>query len=198
MVIIVSIDICISCGQERHQLYACTKFQSLSHAEKRELLHSKNYSLNCLCPGHFVKQCKSHNHCKCCQQPHHTQLHQEREDTARRSTSGTPVAKSQSTLMHVSISSNILLMTCQVMIETPQGVIKVLALLDTGSSASFATERLAQSLCWHQFAQNARICGISGIPHSNGKQAVVQFLVSSAHSPGMRYNVNAFTVPQIT
>ena len=32
----------------------------------------------------------------------------------------------------------------------------------------------------------------------NGKQAVVQFLVSSAHSPGMRYNVNAFIVLQIT
>ena len=63
------------------------------------------------------------------------------------------------------------------------------------SSASFITERLAQSL---HLRQNARICGIAGIPHSDGKQAVTQFLVSSAHSPGMRYSVNAFIVPQIT
>ena len=138
-----------------------------------------------------MKQCKSLKHCKHCQRPHHTLLRQEREDTARRSTSGTPVTKSESTMMYVSISSNTLLMTCQVIIETPQGVIKAHALLDTGCSASFVTERLPHSLRLPRLAQNVRIYGIAGIPHSNGKQAVVQFLVSSAHSPGMRYNVNA-------
>ena len=97
--------------------------------------------------------------------------------------------------MHVSINSNILLMTCQVVVETPQGMVKTRALLDT---ASFVTERLAQSLHLRRFTQNARICGIAGIPHSDGKQAVTQFLISSAHTPGMTYNVNAFIVPRIT
>lgn len=84
------------------------------------------------------------------------------------------------------------------MAETPQGIIKTRALLDTGSSASFVTERLAQALHLRQFTQDVRICDIAGILHSDGKQAVTQFLVSSAHSPGMRYNINAFIVPQIT
>ena len=88
--------------------------------------------------------------------------------------------------MHVSVSSNILLMTCQVIVETPQGVVKARVLLDTGSSASFVTERLAQSLHLRQLTQNARICGIAGIPHSDGKQAVTQFLISSVRSDGMR------------
>ena len=199
MVISASVNNCISCGEERHQLYACTKFRSLSHAEKTDLLRSKNYCLNCLRPGHFVKQCKSLNHCKRCQRPHHTLLHQEKEDApARRNTPVTTVTKSESTTMHVFINSNMLLMTRQVMVETPQGVVKARALLDTESSASFVTVRLAQSLHLRQFTQNARICGIAGIPHSDGKQAVVQFLVSSAHSPGVRYNVNAFIIPQIT
>ena len=79
--------------------------------------------------------------------------------------------------MHVSVSSNVLLMTCQVMVETPQGIIRTQVLLDTGSSASFVTERLAQTLHLHRFTQDARICGIAGIPHSDGKQAVTQFLV---------------------
>lgn len=58
----------------------------------------------------------------------------------------------------------------------------------TGSSALFVTEHIL----WCRFTQNARLCGIAGIPHSDGKQAITQFLVSdsSAHSPGMRY-VNA-------
>ena len=191
---------CISCGLEKHQLYACSKFRSLSHAEKMDLLRSNSYCLNCLRPGHFVKKCRSLNHCKHCQRPHHTLLHVEREDPTRTpsSTEATPAATSESANLHVSVSSNILLMTCQVMVETPQGVVKARALLDTGSSASFVTERLAQSLHLNRFSQNAKICGIAGISHSDGKQAVTQFLVSSAHSPGVRYSVNAFIVPQIT
>ena len=42
--------------------------------------------------------------------------------------------------------SNILFMRCQVVVEIPQGIIKTWVLLDTGSSASFVTERLAQTL----------------------------------------------------
>ena len=75
-------DSCISCGTEKHQLSACTKFWSLSHSEKMELLRSKKYCLNCLCPGHFIKKYKSLNHCKHCQWPRHTVLFQEKEDTA--------------------------------------------------------------------------------------------------------------------
>ena len=158
---------CISCGLEKHQLYSCAKFRSLSHAEKMNLLRSKNYCLNCLRPGHFVKKCRLLNHCKLCQRPHHTLLHQEKEDAAAKSiTPDATTTTSESTTMHVSVSSNILLMTCQVMVETPQGMIKTRALLDKGSSASFVTECLAQTLHLRRFTQDARICGIAGIPHS--------------------------------
>ena len=189
----------ISCGTEKHQLYTCTKFRSLSHAEKIDLLRSKNYCTNCLCPGHFVRRCKSLNHCKRCQRPHHTLLHQVKEDvTPKAEVPAVTNTTSESTTMHVSVSSNILLMMCQVIVQTPQGVVKARALLDTGSSASFVTEHLAQSLHLRRLTQNARICGIAGIPHSDGKQAVTQFLISSVRSDGMRYNINAFIVPQIT
>ena len=76
-------------------------------------------------------------------------------------------------------------MMCRVMIETPQGVFKARALLDTGLSVSFITEHLAQSLHLCRLTQNARICGTAGIQHSDGKQAVARFLVSSARSSGM-------------
>lgn len=194
-------DSCIACGREKHQLYTCTKFRSLSHTEKIELLRSNHHCLNCLRPGHFVKKCKSLHHCKHCQKPHHTLIHTDNKDdlTPKRSMPApTPTESTVASSLHVSISSNILLMTCQVMVETPQGVIKARALLDTGSSASFVSERLAQSLRLRRFMQNAKIYGIAGLPHSDGKQSVTQFLVSSAHSAGRRHNVNAFIIPQIT
>ena len=43
----MSINNCISCRVEKHQLYSCAKFRSLSHAEKMNLPRLKNYCLNC-------------------------------------------------------------------------------------------------------------------------------------------------------
>ncbi|XP_064396444.1 uncharacterized protein LOC135343372 [Halichondria panicea] len=181
-------DNCAACGQEKHQLYACSKFRSLSHDEKIELLRSKNHCLNCLRPGHFVKKCKSLNHCKHCQKPHHSLLHTDKEKHTdkERLPAGTSEF-TDATSLHVSVSSNILLMTCQVMVETPQGVVKARALLDTGSSASFVSERLAQALHLRRSTQNARICGIAGLQHSDGKQSVTQIIISSMQSSGKKH-----------
>lgn len=176
----------------------CPKFRSLSHTDMFELLRSKNHCLNCLRHGHFVKKCRSLNHCKHCQKPHHTLLHTDNKDDLAPKRSVPAPSATVAPSLHVSIGANILLMTCQVMVETPQGVVKARALLDTGSSASFVSERLAQSLHLRRFTQNAKIYGIAGLPHSDGKQSVTQFLVSSIHSPGTRHNVSAFIVPQVT
>ena len=46
----------------------------LSHHDTIALLKSNDHCLNRLCPGHFVKECKSLHHCKCCQNLHHTLL----------------------------------------------------------------------------------------------------------------------------
>ena len=78
---------CLSCKNERHPLYSCSKFRSLPHAYKVDLLKSNNHSLNCLRPGHFEKKCKSLNCCKHCQRPHHTLLHKDVRDES----STTPV-----------------------------------------------------------------------------------------------------------
>lgn len=107
-----STDNCIACWAEKHQLYTCAKFRSLSHSQKMELLRSKNYCLNCLRPGHFVKKCRSLNHCKHCQWPHHTLLHQEKEDTAAKPNAPTipttQTTPNESTVTHVSVNSNVL------------------------------------------------------------------------------------------
>lgn len=192
-------DPCVACAQEKHLLFACSKFRSLSHPQKIELLRSKGHCLNCFCPGRFVKKCKSLNHCKHCQKSHHMLLHIDEASCKMNAPTNPPANASVTTTMHVSINSNILLMTCQVMVETPQGAVKARALLDTGSSASFVSEQLhvAQSLCLHRYTQNAKICGIAGLPHNDGKQST-QFSISSANTLGERHVVNAFIVPQIT
>ena len=68
---------CILCKLEKHPLYACPRFRSMTHDEKVSTLKSNRLCMNCLGPNHFVKQCKSLHRCKQCQKPHHTLLHVE-------------------------------------------------------------------------------------------------------------------------
>ena len=195
-------DTCLACEKEKHPLYVCTKFKSLPHANKLELLRAKNCCLNCLRPGHIAKKCKSLNHCKQCKRPHHTLLHMDSKRPEEHSKEKAPVTDSSDAVVspvnHVSVHPHILLMTCKVHVESPGGTVQARALLDSGSSASFISERLAQSLHLRRFKQNAKICGIAGLQHSDGKQSVTQFIVSSMYLPDRRHGVNAFIVPQIT
>ena len=108
---------CVSCGKENHPLYMCNKFRSLPHSSKFELLHSKNCCINCLRPGHIAKKCKSLNHCKQCQRPHHTLLHSDGREQEDASKKVTPAANPGDTALttpslHVSVQTNVLLMTC--------------------------------------------------------------------------------------
>ena len=59
---------CIGCKGKKHPLYSCStcKFRSMSHDEMIALLKLHSHCLNCLCPGHFVRDCKSVHHCKVC------------------------------------------------------------------------------------------------------------------------------------
>ena len=48
---------CVLCKTDRHPLYACPRFKPLPHDQKINIVRSKGICMNCLRPGHFVKQC---------------------------------------------------------------------------------------------------------------------------------------------
>ena len=71
------------------------------------------------------------------------------------------------------------------------------ALLDSGSSASFVSERLAQSLHLPRSGQNTRISGVAGFVR-NSSQPITTFHVSSLYQPSKRLPVTAVIVPRVT
>jgi len=80
----------------------------------------------------------------------------------------------------VKLNSNSLLMTCRVLVSAPNGTsLEARALLDNGSSASFISERLAQSLFLARTKQNIGISGIGGISHGPLTQSLVNFYVTN-------------------
>ena len=109
---------CIGCKGEKHPLYSCSKFRSMSHDKMIALLKLRSHCLNCLGPGHLVKDCISLHHCKVCQRPQHLLLHVDNPPRADH----TDVSSNHAS---VRIQSNPLLMTCQVLAQSPQGVMQV-------------------------------------------------------------------------
>ena len=65
---------CVLCKNDKHPLYVCPKFKSLSHDQMVTTLKEHSVCMNCPRPGHFVKQCKSLHHCHKCQKTHYTLL----------------------------------------------------------------------------------------------------------------------------
>ena len=68
----VSNPSCSLCETEKHSLFTCPQFKTLTLVQRMSSVKSKDLCLNCLHPRHFVKQCQSTNHCCKCQKPHHT------------------------------------------------------------------------------------------------------------------------------
>ena len=46
----------VACKMGKHPLYICRKFRSLPHGQMMVILEQQGHCINCLKPGHFVKQ----------------------------------------------------------------------------------------------------------------------------------------------
>ena len=156
--------------------------------------------INCLRPGHFASQCKSLHRCKVCQRPHHSLLHIESKfdkssPTTIPSSSINPVTSHTAT----ELKSSILLMTCKLLIESPNGsIVEARGILDSASSASFISERIVQSLKIPRSSCTARISGIAGLSHSSDTQSIATFIISPLQYPEQKMNISAIVVPRVT
>ena len=189
---------CVICKSYKHPLYACLQFKSLPHDEMVSTLKSHHLCMNCLRPGHFVKECTSVHRCRKCQKPHHTLLHLEHKDIAATSTGTTSTSQSVVSNTATGLSSKSLLMTCRVLVDAPDGSsVEARAILDSASSASFVSERLSQSLRLPRSRQGVKISGIAGLSHNSPHQAVTSLTISSVRSPSKKFKVTAVVVPHV-
>ena len=92
-----------------------------------------------------------------------------------------------------------LLIMCRVIVEAPDGSsVEARAILDSASSASFISERLAQSLFLLCSRQGVQISGIAGLSHNSPLQSVASLTISSIHSPSRKFKVIAVVMPRVT
>ncbi len=144
---------CVFCKSDKHLLYICTKFNALPHDKMVSTLKSNGLCLNCLQPGHFAKDCGLLHRWKKCQKPHHTLFHievKENPTNAQSPPTTTPIPSHAA----MGIKSSLLFMPYHVLVEAR-------AMLDSASSASFISERSAQSICVPCNPQHACISGVA-------------------------------------
>ena len=176
--------------------YTCVQFKSMSHGDKLQAIRSNHLCINCLGSGHFKNQCKSVHKCKVCQKHHHTLLHSNTQDQLHTRSDTLPTQDDTRVGTHTAsrVNSDVLLMTSRVLITAPDGSsIEARALLDSASSASFMSERLAHSLSLPRTSQSIRVSGMGAL-----LQSVAQFQLSSLQPGGRKVNVTAIVVPKIT
>ena len=207
-------EMCVLCKTTRHSLYSCPKFKSLPHDQMLTIIKNNGYCMNCLKPGHFLKHCTSTHRCRRCQKPHHTLLHVEFKADRSIPNSFVPAASPEQSSIAESIvtpvtshvvhacpkpNRQILLMTSRVLVTTHDGLTtQARALLDSASSSSFISDRLAQHLKLPRNYRTAQIFGIGGLSHKSLSQSVVHFNVAPRWSSTKQFQVEAIVLPKVT
>ena len=187
---------CTLCKTEKHSLFACPQFRAFTHDKKMSAVKSNDLCVNCLRPGHFVRQCRSVNRCRKCQKSHHTLLHVDQGAEAHAPpTPGVNLPSNASP----GTAPGSLLMTCRVLTRGPDGSsIESRALLDSASSISFVSERLARALHLPRSRRDAKIHGVAGLSHDAHTQSFTNLVVSPLQDSTEEIHVSAVIVPRVT
>ena len=187
---------CIICSSERHPLYICPKFKSMSHSDMISTLRRNNICNNCLNGRHSVRDCKSSHRCKRCQRPHHTLLHIQSNYGNASNAISTPQVSSNAA---IKLRSSSLLMTCRVLVKARDGSpVEARALLDNASSASFISEHLAQHLQLTRSPHNVRVYGIAGSSPRSPIQSVASLRITPLYGSNKEINLTAIVLLKVT
>ena len=105
--------------------------------------------------------------------------------------------KEETLVSNLSVSEQVLLMTCRVKVTAPDGTTTIArALIDPGSSASFVHERIAQLLRLKRSNKNVSVQGIAGT--TTPTRGSVWFQVSGVEDDAEKIGVEAYVLKNIT
>lgn len=124
------------------------------HREKLDFLKEKGLCFDCLCTGHWSRNCDRRITCKNCNQTHPRILHVERKERSAQGTTDTPKkgsdnCTSTSTCCHPRAGTNngiLPFLPVQVKCIKGNKVMRTYAFLDPGSTGTFCSKRLVNKL----------------------------------------------------
>ncbi|XP_025407206.1 uncharacterized protein LOC112681160, partial [Sipha flava] len=194
---------CPICNQA-HSIRKCSRFNEKTPNERFQLAKSHKLCTNCLGAGHTSAACPSKYKCQVCNRSHHSLLH-------FNSTSGSHSQQQMPSNVIPADASNavsmivkgvpkraILLSTAMLDVIAADGHRHSLrALLDSGSQASFITEKAASLLMLRRFHSTVNVTTFASTTTTLVKgKATISILPCNKLSPSV--SVDTLIVPKIT
>ena len=186
-----------------HLLRTCPKFLKMNPDERFLKVKQNNLCINCLNDGHKLNTCQSNFSCLTCKQKHHTLLHREVSRSSPVDNYGglsTTNADAQSTNGHscfATASKHILLGTAIVNIVHRGGVYSARALIDSGSQATFISDKLQKTLNLPVQKVNAKISCLNDT-FAGSVQRQCSFVLTSPLNRQFKLEVNGLVLPKLT
>ena len=173
-------------------------------SQRGDHIRNKRLCYNCLAPGHQTGECRSLARCRVCGGRHHTLVHRDQPAATPVANNGTsPPVNAVSAANHSASESaaqlpSTLMMTSQVVVKGPGGKqVTARALLDSGSSLSLVSNRVAQMLQLPKTMTKVSFSGAQATPLQGARSiANMQLCPTSSSEPVL--SVTAAIVPKVT
>ncbi|XP_073811659.1 uncharacterized protein [Musca autumnalis] len=191
---------CFICSED-HIMKYCPTFLKMTQSEKFRVVKRNNLCIRCFGNNHLLKNCSSTSCCSICKGKHHTMLHRQSQklnsdsnaDDVRHST----MQQANVQNCFASAHNQVLLGTAIVNIDVNGNNYTARALIDSGSQATFITEKLQRRLNLAVRRVNTRVSGLNdAIAGSSVKQC--NFVLKSPHSEECDVDVSAYVLPRLT
>ena len=179
--------------QEQHYCFACSNFRKMSVQQRKSHVSTHSLCVLCLKTSHSPDECKGNFSCRVCNGPHNTLLHL--NDSGAVTVSGT--ANVVATEANGSLSSNKLLMTCQVLATGPTGkAMPIRGLLDSGADISAVTTQVARQLGLRKLNTTVSVSSYGGVVQPASPS--VSLTIESIHAKPWHTSLEAVVIDKIT
>ncbi|XP_070068063.1 uncharacterized protein [Drosophila takahashii] len=200
---------CDLCNRENHPIRTCAQFLRLTVDQRIAYIKRKKLCLNCFALTHQLRDCESAHNCFTCRGRHHTLLHRGTPSPARANPTPTPRSRpntpgpsaasgTQPTLQNyfAAGSRSVLLGTAMISICHQGSNYQARALIDSGSEATFITERLFNLIKLPFQVIQAQVSGLNQTVSAETKK-LCQLTIRSPTRPSLQLNTTAYVLPQI-
>ncbi|XP_062134720.1 uncharacterized protein LOC133844653 [Drosophila sulfurigaster albostrigata] len=192
---------CKLCSRENHPIRLCPRFLQMGINDRVNYIKQQKLCLNCFARGHILAECTSAHSCFTCKGRHHTLLH--RVSPAPTVTTPIPSPIQSTSTQSANVQSFVAVNTQGVLLST--AVIHVChlgvrytarPLIDSGSEATFLSEKLFKRLRMPYTSVQARVSGLTQAVAAQPRK-FCHFLIGSPVRPDLQIEASAYVLPQL-
>ncbi|XP_070068143.1 uncharacterized protein [Drosophila takahashii] len=157
---------CKLCPRENHPIRLCPQFLNMSFADREQCIKQQKLCLNCFARTHMLRDCTSSHNCYTCKGRHNTLLHRSGPSQLQSASISDLQPEIQSTPSNVQTylavnTQGVLLSTALIEICHLGIRFSARALIDSGSEATFISERFFNLIKFSYESVQAQVSGVN-------------------------------------